>query len=130
VVARRGEEEPIAPTKPGPADGPTEHLKLVAKDHDFQVFGGSSLHTSQARTRRRTKAMSDRTMEVLPLPRCCPTVPGLLLVTLIPNKCTLHVTLQPTDAAALDGHCRGGMRRIRGRPTLALGFLRPAGLTR
>ena len=24
----------------------------------------------------------------------------------------------------------GGMRRIRGRPTLALGFLRPAGLTR
>src|SRR5262249_16973723 len=27
------------------------------------------------RTRRRTTAMSDRTMEFLPLPRCCPTPP-------------------------------------------------------
>jgi Transposase DDE domain group 1 len=34
--------------------------------------------------------MSDRTMEVLPLPRCCPTLQGLLLGTPILNKCTLH----------------------------------------
>jgi 4-hydroxy-tetrahydrodipicolinate synthase len=35
--------------------------------------------------------MSDRTMEVLPLPRCCPTPRGLRLGTPIPNKCTLQV---------------------------------------
>jgi fatty-acyl-CoA synthase len=34
--------------------------------------------------------MSDRTMEVLPLPRCCPTLRGPLLGTPIPNKCTLQ----------------------------------------
>jgi DNA replication protein DnaC len=34
--------------------------------------------------------MSDRTMEVLPLARCCPTPRGLRLGTPIPNKCTLH----------------------------------------
>ena len=39
VRARPGEEEPVAPPKPRPANVPTEHLKLVAKDHDFQVFG-------------------------------------------------------------------------------------------
>ena len=35
--------------------------------------------------------MSDRTMEVLPLPRCCSTLRGLRLGTQIPNKCTLQV---------------------------------------
>ena len=39
VAARRGEEEPVAPPKPRSANVPTEHLKLVAKDHDFQVLG-------------------------------------------------------------------------------------------
>jgi hypothetical protein len=39
VTARRSEEEPVAPPKPGPADLPTEHLQLMAKDHDFQVLG-------------------------------------------------------------------------------------------
>src|SRR4030095_13773669 len=39
VVARRSEEEAVAPTDPRPAGLPTEHLKLVAKDHDFQVLG-------------------------------------------------------------------------------------------
>jgi hypothetical protein len=37
VAARRAEEE-VAPPKPRPANVPTEHLKLVAKDHDFQVL--------------------------------------------------------------------------------------------
>jgi hypothetical protein len=46
--------------------------------------------------------MSDRTMEVLPLPRCCPTLRGLRLGTLIPNKCTLHAELGP----------HGGGRRL------------------
>ena len=31
-------------------------------------------------------------MEVLPLPRCCPTLRGLLLGTPIPNKCTLQAS--------------------------------------
>jgi hypothetical protein len=34
--------------------------------------------------------MSARTMEVLPLPRCCPILRGLRLGTSIPNKCTLQ----------------------------------------
>jgi hypothetical protein len=49
-----------------PANVSTEHLKLVAKDHDFRVLDVLVDDASQARTRRRTKAMSDRTMEVLP----------------------------------------------------------------
>ena len=44
--------------------------------------------------------MSDRTMEVLPLPRGCPTRRGLLRGTPIPNKCTLQdidVTVEAFD---------------------------------
>ena len=39
VAARRSEEEAVAPTDPRPAGLPTEHLQLMAKDHDFQVLG-------------------------------------------------------------------------------------------
>jgi hypothetical protein len=41
--------------------------------------------------------MSDPTMEVLPLPRCCPTLRGLLLGTPNPNKCTLRLREPPLD---------------------------------
>src|SRR5262249_8366796 len=39
VAARRGEEKPVAPAKSRPANVPTEHLQLVAKDHDLQILG-------------------------------------------------------------------------------------------
>ena len=43
--------------------------------------------------------MSDRTMEVLPLPRCCPTLRGLRLGTPILNKCTLQLYRQSPAVA-------------------------------
>jgi hypothetical protein len=38
-------------------------------------------------------------MEVLPLPRCCPTLRGLLIGTPILNKCTLHPSSRIAEAA-------------------------------
>jgi hypothetical protein len=93
--ARRGEEEPVAPTKARSADVPTEHLKLVAEDHDFQVLGVLVAPREPSEDSPEDQAMSDRTMAVLPLPRCCPTLPGLRLGTLIPNKCTLQALKVP-----------------------------------
>jgi hypothetical protein len=39
VAARRGDEEPVAPPEPRLANVPTEHLQLMAEDHDLQVLG-------------------------------------------------------------------------------------------
>jgi hypothetical protein len=39
ATTRRGEEQPVTPPKPRAADLSAEHLKLVAQDHDLQVFG-------------------------------------------------------------------------------------------
>jgi hypothetical protein len=50
----------------------------------------SLLPTSQARTRRRTKATSERTVEILPLLRCRLDPTTLLLGTPTLNKCALH----------------------------------------
>ena len=46
-------------------------------------------------------------MEVLPLPRCCPTLRGLRLGTLIPNKCTLQAF--KAKVAKLPAEFQGGI---------------------
>jgi hypothetical protein len=62
--------------------------------------------------------MSDRTMEVLPLPRCCPTVRALRLGTLIPNKCTLQVS-----PASLPAAIRGRSACTEADPTVGRGIV-------
>jgi tetratricopeptide (TPR) repeat protein len=63
-------------------------------------------------------------MEVLPLPRCCPTLRGPLLGTPIPNKCTLQGErlLERQAARGLVGD-RGWAYHSLGRAALRLGRL-------
>jgi transposase InsO family protein len=89
-VACHGEEEPVAPAEPGTAALPPQHLKLVAQDYDLQVLGVLVAPREPSEDSPEDQAMSDRTIEVLPLPRCCPTLRGPLLGTPILNKCTLQ----------------------------------------
>jgi hypothetical protein len=54
--------------------------------------------------------MRDRTMEVLPLARCCPTLRGLLFGTLIPNKCTLQAVAAARERLRWDVRTRSRLR--------------------
>jgi DNA-binding transcriptional LysR family regulator len=66
--------------------------------------------------------MSDRTMEVLPLARCCPTPRGLRLGTPIPNKCTLQGFFD--EAKAVLGHVDRAVEAARRAARGELGSLR------
>src|SRR5262249_17804888 len=95
-----GEEEPIPPPKPGTADLPAEHLKLVAQDHNLQILGvllrpyehGQDSLQDQGHERSYHGALP--TSEMPSNPR------GLLLGMPIANKCTLQVRFnEPLELA-------------------------------
>jgi hypothetical protein len=103
VVARRGKEEPVAPTKPGPADGPTEHLKLVAKDHDSQVRGVLVTPHEPSEDSPEDQGHERPHHGGPPAPEMLSDTTGLLLVTLIPNTCILHPMVLANAPLALRG---------------------------
>ena len=73
ATTRRGEEQPVTPPKPRAADLSAEHLKLVAQDHDLQVFGVLVIPHERGEDSPEEQGHEDRTMEVLPLVRGRPT---------------------------------------------------------
>jgi hypothetical protein len=68
---------------------PTEHLQLMAKDHDLQILGVLVASYEPSADSPEDQGHERPHHEVLPLLRCCPAL-RVYCSEPIGNKCTLH----------------------------------------